>query len=58
MGKKSKAPKFDSEKARELGATWHDTDSFAAVTIPADGFDKLIRIVRNGRVWVHKDFRK
>ena len=51
---------FDAAKAHKLGAISHGVsgpDGWVAVTIPADGFDKLIYWER-GTSWVHKDFRK
>lgn len=58
MGKKAKQAKFDNDKAVAAGATWHETDAFVAVTIPGDGCEKIVRFSRNGRTWIHSDFRK
>jgi hypothetical protein len=56
MGKRNR-DLLHVEKAQEAGATFHETEHFAAVTVPAKGFQKLIRFVKNGTVWTHKDFK-
>lgn len=38
-------------------ATEHETGDFNAVTVPADGFDKLIVFNGPKGSWVHKDYR-
>ena len=53
----AKTPKFDTVKAKASQATFHETKKFSAVTIPGDRFERLIRIVRNGKVWNHKNFQ-
>lgn len=50
------APKFNTQKAQEFGGESHETPKFFAVTVPARGFQKLVRFVQNGFVWTHKDF--
>jgi hypothetical protein len=38
-------------------ATEHETGDFVAVTIPVDGFEKLIVFHGPAGSWVHKDYR-
>jgi hypothetical protein len=41
------------------GATIHHNETFDAITIPADGFEKLIAYhTPEIGTWVHKDYRK
>ena len=48
------------------GATIHHEEKFDAITVPAVyegknklvGFHKLIAFARNGREWVHNNYRK
>lgn len=48
--------KFNVEKAQNLNGEFHESDKFYAVTVPANGFQKLVRFVSGGFVWTHKDF--
>ena len=55
--RESKAKKFDGQAAAAAGAISHSNENFMAITIEAEGFQKLIHFASsNGGTWTHEDF--
>ena len=55
-----KKSKKSSVSTKVKGSKVHTNEKFTAVTVPADGFERLISFENheNGKVWIHKNFVK